>query len=127
MKETFSNTIQKSFKGKDAKNFSGYRKSLLIVGNWLQEYLPENIITRLILALAEIQELFCLPENSQIRPNIMHLNNVKFIHGMLLKINIRPKLKSLSERKMFGTYYHTIICHAPTQHRMDSLWKSCKY
>ena len=33
MKETFTNTIQKSFNGKDAKNSSDYRKSLLIVGN----------------------------------------------------------------------------------------------
>ena len=37
MKEIFSNTIQKSFNGKDAKNSSDYRKSLLIVGNWLLE------------------------------------------------------------------------------------------
>ena len=35
---------------------------------------------------------------------------------MLLNINIRPKLKSLTERKLFGTYYHAIICHAPTQY-----------
>ena len=54
MKQAFSNTIQKSFKWKDAKNSSDYRKSLLIVGNWLQENLPENIITRIILTLAEI-------------------------------------------------------------------------
>ena len=57
MKETFSNTIQNSFNGKDAKRFSDYCKSLLIVGNWLQENLSENIITRIILTLAEIQEI----------------------------------------------------------------------
>ena len=39
MTEIFSNTIQKSFNGKDAKNSSNYRKSLLLltVGNWLLE------------------------------------------------------------------------------------------
>ena len=35
MKETFSNTTQKSFNGKDVINFSDYRKTELIVGNWL--------------------------------------------------------------------------------------------
>ena len=39
---------------------------------------------------------------------------------MLLTINIRHKLKSLTERKLFGTYYHVITCHAPTQYRILS-------
>ena len=50
----------------------------------------------------------------------MHLSNPTFIHGMLLTINIRHKLKSLTERKLFGTYYHVITCHAPTQYRILS-------
>ena len=120
MKETFSNTIQKSFNGKDPKNSSDYRKSLLIVGNCLQENLPGNIITRIILTLAEIQEICYLPENERTPQKILHLNNLTFIHGMLLTINIRPKLKSLTERKLFGTYYHAITCHAPTQYRILS-------
>ena len=40
--------------------------------------------------------------------------------GMLLNINIRPKLKSLTERKLFGTYCHGLICQAPTQYRILS-------
>ena len=50
----------------------------------------------------------------------MRLSNPTFIHGMLLTINIRHKLKSLTERKLFGTYYHVITCHAPTQYRILS-------
>ena len=125
MKETFSNTIQESFAGKDAKNSSDYWKSLLIVGNWLQESLPENIITRIIitriiLTLPEIQEICYLPENEQTPQKIFRLKNLTFIHGMLLDIIIRPKLKSLTERKLFGTYYEAIICHSPTQYRILS-------
>ena len=109
MKETFSNTIQKSFNGKDAKNASNYRKRLLIVGYWLQENLPGNIITRIILTLAEFQEICYLPDKERTPQKILRLNNLTFIHGILLNINIRPKLKLLTERKLFGTYYHAII------------------
>ena len=70
--------------------------------------------------MAEIQEICYLPENERIPQKILRLNNLTFIHGMLLNINIRPKLKSLTERKPFGTYYHAITCHAPTQYRILS-------
>ena len=72
------------------------------------------------MTLAETQEICYLPENEQTPQKILHLNNLIFIHGMLLNIHIRPKLKSLTERKLFGTYYHAIICHAPTQYRILS-------
>ena len=70
--------------------------------------------------LPEIQEICYLPENEQTPQKIFCLKNLTFIHGMLLDINIRPKLKSLTERKLFGTYYHAITCHAPTQYRILS-------
>ena len=72
------------------------------------------------MTLAEIQDICYLPENERTPQKTLHLNNLTFIHGMLLTINIRPKLKSLTERKLFGTYYHAIICHAPTQYRIPS-------
>ena len=70
--------------------------------------------------MAEIQEICYLPENERTPEKILRLNNLTFIHGILLTINIRPKLKSLTERKLFGTYYHAIMCHAPTQYRILS-------
>ena len=70
--------------------------------------------------MAEIQETCYLPENEQTSQKVLRLNKLTFIHGMLLTINIRPKLKSLAERKLFGTYYHAIIFHVPTQYRILS-------
>ena len=92
MKKTFSSNIRKSFNGKDTKNYSYYRKSLLIVRKWLQENLPKNIITRIILTLAEIQEICYLPENEQTPKKALRLSNLTSIHGCFLPSASNPSL-----------------------------------
>ena len=39
---------------------------------------------------------------------------------MLLFIHIKDNLKSLTSRKLFGMYYHSIVKHAPIQFRLFS-------
>ena len=45
IQDSFKQIIQNSFNGKEAKNGSDYRKSLLLVGNWLLETAPEPFVT----------------------------------------------------------------------------------
>ena len=63
IQDSFKQIIQNSFNGKEAKNGSDYRKSLLLVGNWLLETAPEHFVTKFILTMCEIQEISCLPES----------------------------------------------------------------
>ena len=121
MKETFSNTTQNSFNRKDIKNSSDCLKSLLIVENWLQENLWENIITRITLTI-KIHEICYLPESEQTSYKILHLSNLKFIRGMFINNNIRPNVKSLTERNCL--VHITIASYAMHQLHAST---NCKY
>ena len=119
-KEDIKATINKSFNGKEAKNSSDYRKSLLFVGNWLLETLPKHFVTNIIITLAEIQEISYLPDKYRTPQKVFRLNNLIFIHAMLIAINLKKNLKTLTERKMFGAYFHAITRHASDQYRILS-------
>ena len=46
-----------SFNGKDAKNPSDYRKSLLIVAKWFSDNLPEHFFNKILLSMCNIQTI----------------------------------------------------------------------
>ena len=39
---------------------------------------------------------------------------------MMIKIHLQGKLKTMTERKFFGTYYHSLTRHAAEQYRLFS-------
>ena len=43
-----------------------------------------------------------------------------FKHVMLLKIHLDGKLKSKTEQRFFGIYYHSLIRHSPEQYQLFS-------
>ena len=108
------------FNGKEAKNASNYSKSLLLVGNWLLETAPEHFVTKIILTMCEIQEISYLPESKRNSKKILHLSNRTFIHSMFLVIDLKNNSKSLTQRKLFRTYFHSISRHATDQYRLFS-------
>ena len=54
IQDKFKQRIKSSFNGKEAKNASDYRKSLLLVGKWLLETAPEHFMTTIILTMCKI-------------------------------------------------------------------------
>ena len=40
------------------------------------------------------------------------------MHALLLQIHFQGHLKTLTERKIFGAYYHSLIRHASQQYRL---------
>ena len=119
-KAKLNDIISTSFHSKEAKNSSDYRKSLLIVTNWLIQNLSEHYITKIFSTFAEIQEITYAVEEKRSRPKILRLSNITFTHALLLFIHIKDNLKSLTSRKLFGVYYHSIVKHAPIQFRLFS-------
>lgn len=65
-------------------------------------------------------ELLYLPDSKRNVQNILRLVNATHVHAMIIKINLRGKLKSLTSRKFFGVYYHSLIRHSSTQLRIVS-------
>ena len=119
-KAKLNDIISTSFDLKKAKNSSDYRKSLLIVTNWLIQNLPEPYVTKIFSTFAEIQETTYAVEEKRLCPKILRLSNLTFTHALLMFIHIKDNQNSLTSRKLFGVYYHSIIKHAPIQFRLFS-------
>ena len=112
--------INTSFNGKDAKNAADYRKSMLLVTNWFLSNIKNHFTTNILLTLSEIQEILYLPETKRSAQKLMRLISRSFLHALFLKINIEGKIKSATERKFFGIYYHSLIRHSCEQYRVFS-------
>ena len=120
IKEQVSQIISTSFNGKETKNSASYRESILIVCNWLIEHHLHHFITDIIKTMCEIQEILYLPDKYRSIQKVFRLNNIIFIHSLLIQKHFQDKLCKLQERKFFGAYYHSIVHHAPEQYRLFS-------
>ena len=108
--------INNSFGGKEAKNSSDYRKGLLVVTEWLQENHKSHMIRDILITLSEAQETMYLPDNQRSPQTVLRLYLVMFVHMPFIKINGRGKVKKLTNRKLFGSYYHFLNCHSSQQY-----------
>ena len=77
-------------------------------------------ITKILSTFAEIQEITYAVEEKHSCPKILRLSNITFRYALLLFIHIKKNLKSLTSRKFFGVYYHSIVKHAPIHFRLFS-------
>ena len=93
--------------------------NMFLVGNWLLETL-EHLVTKIILTMCEIQKIHIFLKVSKIQKNIFCVSNITFFHSMFLVINLQNNSKSLTQRKLFGAYFHFISWHATNQYRLFS-------
>ena len=79
-KNKVKEAIENSFNGKEAKNSSDYRKSLLVVCSFFLENSLESYITQLLVTLAEIQELLHSPEKERSIRKILQLHITSLLY-----------------------------------------------
>ena len=84
-KNKVKEAIENLFNGKEAKNSSDYRKSLLVVCTFFLEKSPGSYITQLLVTLAKIQELLYLLEKERSIKKNLRLYNLTFVHALLIK------------------------------------------
>ena len=120
IKSDVQNIIKASFNNKEAKNSVDHRKSLLMITNWFIQNHKNNFITSILRTLCEIQEILYSPDNKRSSLTILRLIITNFKHAMLLKVHIDGAVKSMTERKFFGIYYHSLIKHSSEQYRLFS-------
>ena len=99
--------------GKMQKKSSDYRESLLIVCVWLMKIQPDHFVTNILLTHAEVEEILYKTDEYRSATSILRLHSLCFQHAMLLKINLHGKLMTMTSRKFFGSYCHSLIKHAP--------------
>ena len=120
-RKEFINFIEASYNGKEAKNGSDHRESLLLVCIWLQQHHPTHYVTKILQNLSEIQEILYSPDNIRTTTSVFRFNNITFEHANLLNNHFKqPKSPKLTSRKLFGTYYHSLTKHASEQYRLFS-------
>ena len=120
IKKKAQDVIISSFNNKDAKNSADYRRSLLMITNWFQQELPNHFTTQISKTLSEIQELLYLPDNKRNPATILKLIITTYKHAMFLKVNIDGNIRSMTDRKLFGIYYYSIMGHSAEQFRLYS-------
>ena len=120
MKTAFKKVKDSSFNGKEAKNGSDYRDSLIIVATWFLQNRPFHFATDIIITFASIQEILYSPETKRSIQSVFRLRNFTFCHALLLKIHTQDNIISMTRRKFFGSYYHSLIKHSPEQYRILS-------
>ena len=92
----------------------------MVVANWFRENMSDSHITEIMVTLCEIQEILYLPDCDRTPLTVLRLYLTVFLHALYIKITLRGNLKKLSPRKLFGSYYHSIIRHSCQQYRIIS-------
>uniref|UniRef100_A0A7M5VER0 Uncharacterized protein n=2 Tax=Clytia hemisphaerica TaxID=252671 RepID=A0A7M5VER0_9CNID len=118
-KNLFKDSARASFHGKEAKNGGDYRRSLVDLTIYLDGEMTDAYV-KLMRQLAELQEIAYSGEEKRTAKSILRFHNVSFLHADLM-IELFEKQKSMSRRKLFGQYNHSLTSHAPIQYRILDL------
>ena len=118
-KRMVNDVIISTFNGKEAKNSADHR-SLLLLTNWFVSHMKNHFSTNLLETLCKIQEILYLLDEKRNAQKILQLILALFSHAMIIKIHMDGHIKSMSERKFYGIYYHSLIRHSAEQYRLFS-------
>ena len=77
-KKSLKEIIQNSFNGKEAKNSSNYRDSLVVVCFWLIKHYPNHFVTEILTILVEIQEILYVTEEQRNQVSIFSITKCLF-------------------------------------------------
>ncbi|XP_048587473.1 uncharacterized protein LOC116615734 isoform X2 [Nematostella vectensis] len=69
--------------------------------------------------LTEVSRLLYSHPSKRCPRDILRLHNQSFLHAMTLKEVIK-ETKSLTDRKLYGRYFHSLVVHSPIQSRLVS-------
>ena len=113
-KKYFEMIKKASFCGKEVKNGSDYRESLINIVLHLQQERPNFPFYELLSTLCEIQEILYQNESDRTIQTILRLHNVTFKHFLIMHRQL-DQPSSLTPRKLSGQYFHSLTIHAPQQ------------
>lgn len=104
-------SIYSSVLQKETLRYSDYRKAILILLA-LQEVRADKKLIELMRTLVEITEILYSSYSKRTSQAVLRLHNITFVHGKLCT-ELFHTPKTMTRRKMFGRYFHALICHAP--------------
>ena len=117
-KKVFNEIYQITIGNKQCKRACDYRLALLDIVLVMKNILQLAIL-ELLLTLVEIQRICYSPEKKRTSKQILKLYNITFKHVYIMK-NLFRKVNKISWGKLYGKYFHQIICDGPQQYRLVS-------
>ena len=118
-KRLMEETIQLSLERKEIKRGIDYRKSLIKSNVSLRRKIDANVF-KILSTLCEIQDILYAGEMERTVENILRFHNQVFLHACLIRELVGSKAKSLTNRVLWGKYFHAIVYHAPVMYRIIS-------
>ncbi|CAH1274237.1 Hypp5281 [Branchiostoma lanceolatum] len=120
--ETIQRVKQTILGDKDIIRASDMRYTLLILIKELEQQgkaRPE--VMQLLYTQAEIQRACYAAADDRTTTTIYRLSNVAFLHHLMMRECFPGNAKIISNRKLWGSYYHSIRDHMPTVYRIAPL------
>ncbi|KAI8502473.1 AP-5 complex subunit zeta-1 [Branchiostoma belcheri] len=99
--------------GKDVQRGVDYRKHLLIVTAQMATNDGDPKAVALLESLCNVAHILYLGEEARTPQLILRLSNQIYLHSMLVKEVIGCQTKSITTRKLYGQYWHSLTTHAP--------------
>lgn len=118
IKAEFDKVIQATLK--ETVRCVDLRKTAILLSNAFHKCSEDSKVCDLIDSVVEVCELMYAREESRTPTTILRLHNLTFKHSILC-LELFGKTKSLTRRKMFGKYFHSISCHAAPLYRLVAL------
>ena len=92
---------------------------------FMQSLFDKGVVSRetlrLVQVIVEIIEIGYSHSSNRSVKSVLRFHNLSFLFGMYLRLAVCNAPKSMSNRKMFGIYYHNLTCHAPMIYRVVSI------
>ena len=113
--------VKEAVFAKETLRCSDIRKGMILMYKALCESNADEILTRVFETAVEISELLYAHWHKRTPTSILRLHNVCCAHGMLC-IQLFGVPKTMTTRKFFGRYFHSLTTHTPLFYRMIALW-----
>ena len=112
--------VKESVLNKDTLRCVDYRKAAILLSRALHSTQASEDIRNLADTAVEICVILYATDDLRTPRNILRLHNLTFIHGRLC-VKLFQNPKSLTKRKMFGNYFHSLVCHSAPTYRVICL------
>ena len=102
---------------KETLRGSDYRKGAILILSALQRLQPTSALTALLQTAVEITEILYSDPEKRSPQTVLRLHNLTYVHAQhCTKLFGKPK--TMSMRKMFGRYFHSLTTHSALLHRI---------
>ncbi|KAL9977624.1 hypothetical protein ACROYT_G015050 [Oculina patagonica] len=115
-KALFEKTLELVAGTKDQLRASDYQEMAIVLAKQLLGFVSDKVQT-LLDTLTEISSILYVKPEERCPRNILRLHNQTFLHAIACE-EVIGKPRILTEKKFYGRYLHSLVVHAPIQHRI---------